>query len=367
MGHRNPTRGARSAFSLIEAVISMALVSVVLIAALSTLGATARTRSVQTSHQQRDALARQLMAEILGTAFTDPVVDGSAGGREAGEIVDDRTGWNDVDDYDGLSNQPPQEPDGSAMSQFQDWTRSARVHNVSAADPSEIGTPLPETGLKHITVTVTDPWGSETTLASMKSRDGVTDAIPSSSLSYTSWVGIELQVGEDESARLSSGTALLNYAPAVTMNLLSNPGFEDGTTNWSDVGDATITAHTDLPRNGIASIAVTNRPHSSSGPVQSVTPHLESGKTYRFRTWVSPHNAAASQLVPTIILQTSGGTMYIDGDPTWALGDWTELTLDFTPVFAGSLQKGYVCVRSSAAQPVTDFLMDDAWLYEVNP
>ena len=358
---------ARTAFSLVEAVISIALVSIVLIAALSTLGATARTRGVQTAHQQRDVLARQLMSEILRGAFTDPDVDGSAGGLELGEPVDDRTGWDDVDDYHGLSNEPPQEPDGTAMVQFTNWTRSVGVHNVSTSDPSEIGTPIPETGLKHIAVTITDPWGGQTTLTSMKSRDGINDAMPTSSLSYTSWVGIELQVGDDASARLSSGAALLNHPPAVTINLLNNPGFEDGTTNWSTVGSATIAPHTELPHNGVASLAVEDRSNASAGPIQNVTAHLESGRTYRFRTWAQPHNTTECQLIPTIILQTSAGTTSVDGAPVWASGGWTEISFDFTPVFAGVLQEGYVGVRSSASEPVTDFLLDDAWLYEVSP
>ncbi|MHC5113201.1 MAG: carbohydrate binding domain-containing protein [Planctomycetota bacterium] len=365
MSHARRRSDARRAFSLIEAVISIALVSIVLVAALSTVGATARTRSIQTAHQQRDVLARQLMAEILRAAYTDPEVAGSDAGREIDEPADDRTQWDDVDDYDGLSNQPPREPDGTLMSQFEAWTRAAAVQNVNPASPDEISAPG-GTGLKRVTVTVTDPWGGQTTHASMKSRDGVNDAVPASSLSFTSWVGVELQVGSDASSRLSSGTALLNHPPPATMNLLSNPGFEDGTANWEAVG-ASLAPYNDQQRHGTTSLAVTARSNSSSGPIQNVTPHLESGRTYRFRVWARAHNAAASQLVPTMILQTSGGITYVDGDPVVVPDDWSEVSYDFTPVFAGALQKGYVCVRSSPGQAVTDFLLDDAWLFEVSP
>ncbi|MCP3904433.1 MAG: hypothetical protein GY715_12465 [Planctomycetes bacterium] len=356
---------SRTAFTLIEAVISLALVSVVLVAALSTFGATARTRAVQTANQQRDMLAGQLMSEILRAAYTDPDVDGSAGGREVGEGDDDRATWDDVDDYNGLANEPPLEPDGTPMARFTGWTRSVNVHNVNPADPSEIGSPLVQTGLKHITVTVTDAWGGQTTHVSMKSRDGINDATLASDLNYTSWVGVELQVGDHTSARLSSGTALLNHPPPAAMNLLSNPGFEDGTTHWIGFF-ASINEYTPWSHGGARSIAVTNRAASWAGAYQDVTGHLVSGKTYRFRVWAAPHDTPACLLVPMATLYFDEDPIFLFGDPVWVFGDWTEITFDFTPVFTGTPQAVYVGVLSSDSQPVTDFLLDDAILHGVN-
>ena len=61
----DPHRGA----TIVEAVISMIIVGVMLVAALSVLGAAARTREARTHLRQASALARHLMSEILPGLF----------------------------------------------------------------------------------------------------------------------------------------------------------------------------------------------------------------------------------------------------------------------------------------------------------
>jgi len=92
------TRGR--AMTLAEVVVATAVVAVMLVAALNTLGASARGYVVAGRAQQGGVLAEQLMAEIVQNCYKDP--DGSPlFGIEAGDTGTGRTGYDDVDDYHG--------------------------------------------------------------------------------------------------------------------------------------------------------------------------------------------------------------------------------------------------------------------------
>ncbi len=139
-----PSRG----FTLVEAVISIVLVGVLLVAAINTLGATAVSKR-NIEHQARGyTLAQDLMAEILSQAYEEPV-DTVTFGRES-ESGGDRTDWDDIDDYDGWSATPPEDKDGVPLDGYGQWTRSVEVAFVKPTSLSEIGA---NTGVKRITVT----------------------------------------------------------------------------------------------------------------------------------------------------------------------------------------------------------------------
>ncbi len=140
-----PSRG----FTLIEAVISIVLVGVLLVAAINTLGATAVSKR-NIEHQARGyTLAADLMAEILNQAYEEPV-DTPGFGRESGESGGDRVDWDDVDDYDGWSATPPETKDGEPLDGYDQWTRSVEVAFVKPTSLNELGA---DTGVKRITVT----------------------------------------------------------------------------------------------------------------------------------------------------------------------------------------------------------------------
>src|SRR3954465_4340748 len=98
------------AFTLIECLVSVLIVSVVLIAAVGTFGQIAKARQNQVDRTAGIALADQLMAEILQCYFKEPG-GGTTLGPDPGEM--NRAAFDDVDDYDGYTASPPVLRDGT--------------------------------------------------------------------------------------------------------------------------------------------------------------------------------------------------------------------------------------------------------------
>ena len=137
-------------FTLVEAVISIVLVGVLLVAAINTLGATAVSKR-NIEHQALGyTLAADLMAEILSQAYEEPD-DTPDFGRESGESGGGRVDWDDVDDYESWSATPPETKDEEPLDGYDQWTRSVEVAFVQTSMlNNEVGV---ETGVKRITVT----------------------------------------------------------------------------------------------------------------------------------------------------------------------------------------------------------------------
>lgn len=222
----------RRGLTLVEAVISIAIVGVMLVAALNTLGATVRARQLQGRWSQGAALAPQLMAEILQASYEEPQAgsftldDGEGGlleiptplppltpqfGPEFGEDDGTRVNFNDVDDYEGWQGKPPQAKDGTPLDGYAEWQREVWVQFADPADAKGVGKST-ETGLKRIEVNVTDPDGKVTTLVALKSKLGAYEEPPSAEKTFVAWVGVELQLGQ-VTAAMMSGSSLLNQLP----------------------------------------------------------------------------------------------------------------------------------------------------------
>lgn len=155
MSEGNPQPGAfsfrASGMTLVEVVVSTAILAVMFVAGLSAAGAAASIQGRTSQHEIGVSLATELMEEILEAPFADP--DGSALiARESGELATVRSTWDDVDDYDGWSASPPQSKDGANQMTSTAWTRSVSVVHVDPADLAT--TSVSVTGVKRITVRV---------------------------------------------------------------------------------------------------------------------------------------------------------------------------------------------------------------------
>ena len=196
--------------SLIEAVISMSIVSVMMVSALQMVGAAARTKQIQSSQRKGPALARDLMSEILPNAYVEPD-DTPVFGPESGETDDTRLAFDDVDDYHGWSSTSLQSKDGTALVNVTGWKREVEVVYVDPGNISNVsGT---DTGLKRITVTVTDPIGRETVRTALRSSLGVYDNAPSADATYVTWVGVQFQAGANPNTKIISAANPLNRVP----------------------------------------------------------------------------------------------------------------------------------------------------------
>jgi len=186
--------------------MSVVIVAVVLVAALQTLGAAARARSVQAAQCQAPALARLLMAEIRQSRYADDTVPDGPPGPEAGEATDkDRTLFDDVDDYNGLLETSPRARDGSPLAGVGSWQRQVAVEWVRRDNPSAVVSS--DSGLKRVTVTVSGP-GPTVVLVALRSKYGSYDLRPHTRTTYVAGVGVEFKTSGD--GRVFSGTNLAN-------------------------------------------------------------------------------------------------------------------------------------------------------------
>ena len=163
-GIRQSAIGNRRAFTLVEAVFATLLVGLLLVAALSAAGASARLQGHGSDRGTGELLAEGLINEILVQAYQDPGPSPTFG-PEPGKTTTppSRINFNDVDDYNGWTESPPQNkdgsvitmtnPDGSTSPAFPGWARSVAVAWVTPSDVTVTSTT--ETGVKRMTVTVT--------------------------------------------------------------------------------------------------------------------------------------------------------------------------------------------------------------------
>lgn len=138
--------------SLIEVTIASAIVGVLLVAALNTVGATAVGRQITGDRARAGLLGEELMAEILSQDYADLALGPGSWGIGADEVTGNRSKFDDVDDYDGWFSSPPQYKDGGVIDGYSGWSRSVGVDWVSAGDLLSVVDA--ESGIKRIVVVV---------------------------------------------------------------------------------------------------------------------------------------------------------------------------------------------------------------------
>jgi len=200
-------RASRPGFTLVEAVISLAIVTTMVVVGLEMMGASAKARIVQREQSSATGLARLLMAEIRQCRYTDPTYPGNFG-PGAGET---RPTYNDVDDYNGYVESPPRFKTGAAVPGYDGWTWKVSVVWANKNNPDN--SISSETGLKRITVTVVSPTDRQTVLVALRSRSSGYDQEPNRGTTYLGWFGLSLQAGSGSTVGAASGANLLNQVP----------------------------------------------------------------------------------------------------------------------------------------------------------
>jgi len=127
-------------FCQMEIVASTALVGIVMVATMSSIAASRKRAAFELIRLQGQSLANELLTEILALPACDPE-DGASTtlGLESGESGGaGRTKWDDIDDYDGLSESPPQTREGSDIPAFGNWSRKTIVERLKSDDWTNI-------------------------------------------------------------------------------------------------------------------------------------------------------------------------------------------------------------------------------------
>lgn len=140
-----------SGFTLVESVMSMLIVSILLVAAVRATGASGLVQYKTAEKTAARLLADGLMSDITALPYEDPIVT-PLFGVEAGETSTSKANYDDIDDFNGWTESPPQDKDGNTIPNFSTWSRSVVVERVNSATPSTVAGA--ETGAKRITVTV---------------------------------------------------------------------------------------------------------------------------------------------------------------------------------------------------------------------
>ncbi len=192
--------------SLIEVVVSTLIVGVLLVAALNTLGAVFRSQRLIATRLTGPGLAYELMGEILSLPYEDPENPGGWQG-DSGESGGDRADFDDVDDYDDWSASDPEDKDGVEHPGYVGWERTVQVKWVRVNAIAT--TSFSDSGLKLITVTVTDPDGVATQIRALRSQYSSFEQSPAVDTTAVTWLGAELQLGG--SATAHSATQLSNH------------------------------------------------------------------------------------------------------------------------------------------------------------
>jgi prepilin-type N-terminal cleavage/methylation domain-containing protein len=142
---------SRTGLSLIEVMVSTVLVGVCLVAAMRAFAMTLFTQTGMSDDAVAACLADDLLSEVIQKHYSDPSgasevqVDGD-------EVPQQKTSFDDVDDYHGWKENPPQDHSGQPIAGLDDWTRGVRVELVEPAEPNKAS--ASDQGLKRIIVEV---------------------------------------------------------------------------------------------------------------------------------------------------------------------------------------------------------------------
>jgi GH35 family endo-1,4-beta-xylanase len=126
---------------------------------------------------------------------------------------------------------------------------------------------------------------------------------------------------------------------SAAVNVLTNPGFESGTTGWSGLG-CSFTTTTAVYRSGSRSGYATGRNATWNGIQQSLMGKMEVGKTYNVSGWMMLENApsGSDQIKVTIKKTDSSGTNYTPvNQSTGYNGQWVQLFGQYTLTVSGTL------------------------------
>ena len=150
--HRVKNR--RSGFSLVESVISTLIVGLLLVTASRSVSTSVITQTKTADMVKASVLADSLLSEVLSLSYMEPGLSTSAITRESGESGGSKVGYDDVDDFDGWKEKPPQYRDGSSMANLSSWQRSVTVQWITISNAGVVAVSGSETNIKRIEVVV---------------------------------------------------------------------------------------------------------------------------------------------------------------------------------------------------------------------
>ena len=168
-------------------------------------------------------------------------------------------------------------------------------------------------------------------------------------------------------AKATVGEAVRIYsarlAPVTPTNLLSNPGMEDGTVNWT-AWYCNLETRSDQPHGGTRCLRVYSRDGYWGCPYQTLASSPQNGAAYQFRAWVRMESGTSGVILEIETGASGSGTSQVYGAAVSVGTTWTQLTANLTPSWSGSLQYTYAIIYTSSGS--TSFRVDDASLVKAS-
>ncbi len=131
----------------------------------------------------------------------------------------------------------------------------------------------------------------------------------------------------------------------VIENLLTNPGFENGTSGWNGHGTATVTSTASV-HSGAGAASVGNRTATWHGMEQSVFGKTEDGRMYYGAGWVTTDSATAATVRLTAeVIDSSGSRFFAIASGTASSATWTWIS-------------GYVTLPATSGQTNVKFFVE---------
>jgi len=149
-----PSRAKRrAAFTLVEVILTILIVSVGLAGSLRVFPVLLQTSAASRQMLVAQQLASELLAEMAMLPYEDLVAP-VLFGPEAGESPATRAAFDDVDDYNGWTASPPQKKDGTVVPNTTGYTQAVVVQSVDPANFAAVVGPGTSEA-KRMTVTIT--------------------------------------------------------------------------------------------------------------------------------------------------------------------------------------------------------------------
>lgn len=127
--HR-PRRSARGV-AYTEVLLSGIILSVLIVSALQLFANLGRSQQNTLDEELMNQLASQMIEEIKVLPYRDPTAENEHG-PGTDETGTSRSAFDDIDDYDGWSAQPPQDKQGNPISRHPDIIRSVTVIKIAS-------------------------------------------------------------------------------------------------------------------------------------------------------------------------------------------------------------------------------------------
>ncbi len=189
--------------------------------------------------------------------------------------------------------------------------------------------------------------------------------------------------GEDHTTFKEYSLNIVRGGVAKGEEIIKNPGFEDGTTNWEGYDSASLELGYTTLYAGARSLKVVNRTKTSSGPCQDITGKLKPGKTYKVSGAIIFKEGEAYNPNPpkeaVFHMSIFYGDRYVDGSSIQnmatqkiSLGDWGIIEGTYTVPQDADLSKVRVFFETDyratpTEQDLISFFLDEVSMKEVDP